>query len=296
MSVGPLVSVVLLCWNRRDDVHEVLGRIRELSYAQREVIVVDNASGDGTAEMVEIDFPEVRLLRMSDNLGIAGYNAGFAAARGEYLVVLDDDSFPAPDALARMVEAFESDSALGVVAFDVRNATTYGKPATSGRQAERPGAPRYQMSFNGAGFGIRRELFQRIGWYPAEFFLYWNEQDTAFRVLAAGYRIETFPGIVAYHKFSPRNRASERAPFYYTRNAFWMVWKNYPLDLALITSWRLLFRCLFHGFEQGTTVYLRALWSAFAQVKALRGKRRPVSREIVRGARVTFELAFTQYR
>jgi len=296
MRGDALVSVVLLCWNRRAEVAEVLSHLRRLDYAPYEVIVVDNASDDGMAEMVARDFPEVRLLRMPDNLGIAGYNAGFAAAQGEYLVVLDDDSFPAVDAVGRMVEAFESDEALGVVAFDVRNAATHGKPSASATQASTREPPRYQMSFNGAGFGIRRELFQRIGWYPGEFFLYWNEQDTAFRVLAAGYRIETFPGIVAYHKFSPRNRASERAPFYYTRNAFWMVWKNYPLDLALITSWRLLFRCLFHGFEQGTTVYLRALWSAFAQVKALRGKRRPVSREIVRGARVTFELAFTQYR
>ena len=292
----PEVSVVLLCWNRRDDVREVLERIRAVDYPAYEVIVVDNASHDGTAEMVLEEFPEVRLLRMGDNLGIAGYNAGFEAARGRYLLVLDDDSFPAPAAMSRMVEAFEGDEKLGVVAFDVRNSVTADKGAWVDDGEVGDGGGGYQMSFNGAGFGIRRELFRQVGWYPAEFFLYWNEQDVAMRVLDAGYRIETFPGVVAYHKFSPRNRASERAPFFYTRNAFWMVWKNYPIDLALLTTFRLIYRCAYHSLEQRSGVYLRALWASFRDAGVLRGLRKPVRREIVVGARVSFDLAFTQFR
>ncbi|GAB6039384.1 glycosyltransferase family 2 protein [Endothiovibrio diazotrophicus] len=291
----PLVSIVMLCWNRREDVDDVLGRIAEVEYPRLEVIVVDNASHDGTAEMVAERHPRARLLRMAENLGIAGYNAGFEAARGEYVVVLDDDSYPAPDALGRMVERFAADPKLGVVAFDVRNAASF-----QWRPGAAPAAPgaavAYQMSFNGAGFGIRRVLFEQVGWYPAEFFLYWNEQDTAFRVLDAGYRIETHDDIIALHKFSPRNRASERAPFFYTRNAFWMVWKNYPLDLALTTTARLIHRCLYHALEQRSSVYLRAMWAAFRDGGCLRGKRKPVAREIVNGARVAFENAFAQFR
>lgn len=289
----PLISVVLLCWNRRDDVEDTLAQLRRIRYANFEVIVVDNASEDGTAEMVAESYPEVRLFRMAENLGIAGYNAGFEVARGEYLVVLDDDSYPAPDALGRMVERFLADPSIGVVAFDVRNAAAY----RWGRAASHPvSTPAYMMSFNGAGFGIRRELFERIGWYPAEFFLYWNEQDCAYRVLDAGYRIESCSDIVALHKFSPRNRASERAPFYYTRNAFWLVWKNYPLDLALWVTVALVYRCCYHSLEQRTSVYLRAMWAAYRDSGQLVGKRRPVSRAIVRGARVAFENTFAQFR
>jgi len=175
----------------------------------------------------------------------------------------------------------------------VRNAAT----RAAERRAPAADAPAsYQMSFNGAGVGIRTDLFRRIGWYPAEFFLYWNEQDTAFRVLAAGYKIETHPDIVAWHKSSPRNRASERAPFYYTRNAFWLVWKHYPLDMAVLTTLELVYRCFYHALEQRAPVYLRALWAAFRDAAALHGLRRPVPRAIVRRARVAFELAFSQYR
>lgn len=152
------------------------------------------------------------------------------------------------------------------------------------------------MSFNGAGAGIRTKLFQQIGWYPAEFFLYWNEQDTGFRVLAAGYKIQSFADILAWHKSSLRNRASERAPFYYTRNAFWLVWKHYPLDMALPLTLRLIWGCLYHSLEQGTLVYLRALWAAVAQSPALAGLRRPLPRNLLKKSRVVWESAFSQFR
>ena len=292
----PLVSVVLLCWNRREDVEEVMEHLARVEYPRLEIVVVDNASEDGTAEMVATRFPRVRLLRMAENLGIAGYNAGFEVARGEYLVILDDDSYPAPDAVGRMVGRFEIDPLLGVIAFDVRNAAGFRwQPGAIVPEASGT-ATAYQMSFNGAGFGIRRALFEQIGWYPAEFFLYWNEQDTAFRVLDAGYRIETRDDIVALHKFSPRNRASERAPFFYTRNAFWMVWKNYPFDLALLTTARLIYLCCYHALEQRSGVYLRAMWKAFKDGEALRGKRKPVAREIISASRVAFENTFAQFR
>lgn len=287
------VSVVLLSWNRREDVLEVLGELRKVTYAPLEIIVVDNASTDGTAERVIELFPDVILLRMSGNLGIAGYNAGFERASGEYIVILDDDSFPNPDAIELMVARFEADPGLGVVAFDVRHAARRGGAAHPVAGEVSPG---YQMSFNGAGVGIRSALFRRVGWYPAEFFLYWNEQDTAFRILDAGYRIGTFPEIVAWHKSSPRNRTSERAPFYYTRNAFWLVWKNYPADMAVAATLALCMQCLSHSIEQRTSVYLRALWSAFRDCRVLRGLRKPVDREIVRRARPVFASAFTQFR
>ena len=298
----PMVSIVTICWNRKADIRESLRRIRDIDYPDLEIIVADNASEDGTPAMIETDFPEVRLLRMPENAGIAAYNAGFKIARGEYIVILDDDSFPHRDSLKRMVRKFENDASLGVVAFDVRNFHSYDgvKTETLEEIAENSetaaAAKDYLLAFNGAGAGVRREVLKRAGFYPEEFFLYWNEQDTAFRILDMGFGIQFFSDVVAYHKFSPQNRSSRRAPFFYTRNAFWLIWKNYPTAMALNLTLRLIRGCFYAAFEQKTAVYLHAMLAAFAHIGKLRGKRKPVHRDIARRLRIPYNLAFTFYR
>jgi GT2 family glycosyltransferase len=297
----PLVSIVILAWNRKDDVRESLIRIQEIDYTPLEVIVVDNASTDGTPEMIENEFPDVRLIRMFKNIGIEAYNIGFENAKGKYIVIIDDDSFPAKHAIQRMVQVFEEDEQLGVVAFDVRNYYNYDEIKNELERTDESAkakaiASDYLMSFNGAGVGIRRDLFKKIGYYPEEFFLYNNEMDCAFKIWDAGYRIEFYSNIVSYHKYSPKNRASWRAPFYYTRNAFWLVWKHYPMDMALKITLRLIYDCFYYSMEQKTTVYLKAMWSAFREAYKLKGKRKVVGRAIAEKLRVPFNISFTFYR
>ncbi|ALA70061.1 glycosyl transferase [Geobacillus stearothermophilus 10] len=297
----PLVSIVMLAWNRKDDVRESLCYIQKIDYEPLEIIVVDNASTDGTAEMVEEEFADVRLIKIGKNIGIAAYNVGFEQAKGKYIVAIDDDSFPARHAIRRMVQVFEKDEQLGAVAFDVRNYYHYDEiknelEDTDETVGVKAVASDYLMSFNGAGVGIRKDLFKKIGYYPEEFFLYHNEMDCAFKIWDAGYRIEFYSNIVSYHKYSPKNRASWRAPFYYTRNAFWLVWKHYPMDMALNTTLRLIYNCLYYSIEQKTTVYLKAMWSAFREAYKLKGKRKAVDRAIAQKLRVPFNLSFTFYR
>jgi len=258
---------------------------------------VDNNSDDGTAEAIVKLFPQVLLLKTTSNIGIGAYNIGFAAAKGEYILILDDDSFPAKDSVSRMVEKFLNDPELGVAAFDVRNYFKYmsqgAPPAPMAPPAPVPG---YLMGFNGAGAGIRRELFERIGYYPEEFFLYFNEQDTAFRVWDCGYKIASFTDCVAYHKFSPKNRTSARTPFYYTRNMFWLVWKHYPLAECVRLTMLFIYWCIYYSFEQHTFIYLKSMLNAFFNIKKPIAKRRPVSENVWRNMRVSFIVSFTGYR
>lgn len=300
---APLVSIVTICWNRKADICESLRRIREIDYSNLEVIVVDNASADGTPEAIAAEYPEVRLIKLYKNIGIEAYNIGFKNAKGEYIVILDDDSFPQKDAVRRMVDKFASDPKLGVVAFDVRNFYNYDD--VKNEAGDEPGeaaketaavAQDYLLAFNGAGAGVRRGLLEEVGFYPEEFFLYWNEQDTAFRILNAGYQIKFFADVVAYHKYSPQNRTSWRAPYYYTRNAFWLIWKNYPLDMALKITLKMIYACVYYAMEQRTIIYLKAMGAAFFGINQLKGKRRPVSREIALKLRIPFNVAFTFYR
>ena len=292
----PLVSVVILTWNRLEELRESLSRVYHSEYPNLEVIVCDNGSTDGTAAMVRSEFPQADLLHSPDNIGIEAYNAGFRRARGDYVVILDDDSFPAADAISRMVDKFEADPRLGIVAFDVRSyvarETVPAKPANGDTAVTQ----RYLMGFNGAGAGVRKSVFEETGYYPGEFFLYWNEQDLALRVLNAGWKIVFFSDVVGYHKYSPSNRSSWRAPYYYCRNAFWLVWKNYPLLQAVDLTTKLGILVVRHSLEQRTVVYLKAMLAAMAGVTRIAGLRRPVRREIAGNFRAPVELSFTFYK
>jgi GT2 family glycosyltransferase len=291
-----LVSVVILAWNRREDLRESLVRLRENRYPNLEIIVCDNGSTDGTAQMVRAEFPHVTLIEIGRNIGIEAYNEGFRRARGKYIVILDDDSFPEAEAIGRMVERFEEDAELGIAAFDVRSYANYDR-MTEGAAAGAPNnLPKYLMGFNGAGAGVRKAVFDSVGYYPGEFFLYWNEQDLALRTLSAGWKIRFFPDIVSYHKHSPANRESWRAPYYYCRNSFWLVWKNYPLRQAVGLTLKLCRLIVQHSMEQRTIIYLRAMFAAIRCPRSIILSRKPVPDQIALQFRAPIELSFTFFK
>lgn len=295
----PLVSIVTICWNRKKDILESLKGISEIEYDNLEVIVVDNNSTDGTAEAIQKEYPNTRLIKMFRNIGIEAYNIGFKNAKGEYIVILDDDSFPEKHAITRMVKKFQVNKKLGIVAFDVRNYYSYDKVSKEMVEENKESAAEsndYLMAFNGAGAGVRRDIFEKIGFYPEEFFLYWNEQDTAFRMLDNGYQIKFFSDIVSYHKYSPQNRKSWRAPFYYSRNGFWLLWKNYPSCYATKKTLQLIYMTFYYSMEQKSFVYIKGMLHAFWFMEKATKKRKVVKDEVWKNLRIPFETSFTFFR
>lgn len=295
----PLVSIVFLSWNRNEDLLSGLQHIAADDYPNLEIIVVDNGSHDGTPDRIAKHFPAVKLIALQDNIGVAAYNKGFQAATGEYVLILDDDSFPAHGALRRMAACFEADPLLGIVAFDVRSYSSYDDVCTTdstGQGDIEAASARYLMGFNGAGAGVRKQAFERAGYYPDEFFLYMNEMDLSLRVMDAGYRIASFADIVAYHKNSPVNRTSWRAPFFYTRNTFWVIWKNYPWRFLVPKTGALCYHVLYFSLEQRTLIYLKALWDAIRNIEKIVPLRRPITHTLAASVRFPLTLSFTFYR
>ncbi|MDQ1352085.1 MAG: hypothetical protein QG657_2391 [Acidobacteriota bacterium] len=298
-----LVSVVMLSYNRKHDAAEGIRLLLAQDYKNLEIIVVDNGSTDGTIETLSEIFSQeqIKLIALPRNIGVAAYNIGFEKAAGQYIVVLDDDSFPGKNAIPRMVEAFQKNDKLGVVAFNIKNHATLSNLSDQSDQSnsselsdlsDTTGG--YSMAFNGCGAGIRKSLIDRVGGYPGEFFLYWNEQDLAIRILAAGYQIRSFNDIIAYHKYSPANRESSRAPFYYTRNLYWLTWKYFPMLKLIKDTLQLIYCSFYYTLEQKTLVYLKATLSALLNIKKI--KRKPVAKEIINKLRLTYKLAFIYYK
>lgn len=194
-----------------------------------EIIAVDNGSEDGTAEFLQAQ-PSIISILLPDNGGIAGYSAGFKKARGEYLLVLDDDSSPTDlVGIDRALDKFSQHPSLGLIAAHINSPD--GSPQSSWHLPE---SQSFSPSpfFIGCGFIIKRDLFEKINWYPDNFFLYQNEVDVSFQVGLQGFDIFYDPDLIIVHRGIPSQRPGWRRVFFPTRNTLWLIRRYYPQPLA----------------------------------------------------------------
>ena len=229
---APRLSIVYLNYNRVADTQQTTEQLRALT-AERddiEVIAVDNGSSDGTLAYLQTQQTWLHLIETGYNAGIAGYNQGFAQARGDYLLVLDDDSCPADSAtLDRLITQLDQQPTLGVVACRIEDGQ--GKPALTWHLPLTDTAGP-SMAFIGCGFAIRRDLFAAIGWYPEAFFLYQNEIEVAIQVRRQGYEIHYDPSCRVIHRGTPADRPNWRRIYYPTRNTIWLIRRYFPRPAA----------------------------------------------------------------
>ncbi|MCP4157420.1 MAG: glycosyltransferase family 2 protein, partial [bacterium] len=245
------------------------------------------------------EFPTVKVVELTKNIGVAAVNRAIDVAEGDYVLILDDDSFPADGAIKKMVTVFEKEPGIGVVAFDIRYYEKYDEIATPPPHPSNgplKDHKKYLMGFAGAGVGIRKSILDKVGGYAEEFFLFWNETDLAIRILNEGFSIVEFPDIIAYHKCSPLNRESARAPYYYTRNLYWVIWKYFPLKKICAITPRLFIYSFYYCMEQGTWLYLKATLNAIFCSHRIWNKRKKIKKEIIDKLRLTYRLAFIVYR
>jgi GT2 family glycosyltransferase len=292
-----MVSVVILTWNRKDDLIETVSELGRSSYAHKEIIVVDNGSIDGTQEAISEKFPDVIFIRLEKNIGIGGYNVGMKKAKGKYIVLLDSDSFPDSKAIERMVSLFESDRSIGAVAFDVHNSIVGSRESGVGSQKAFDlfkGKDVY--GYNGAGVGIRKECIEKAGYLFEPYFLYFNEQDHAFRILQTGYKIKFHSDIVAYHKTSVSSRLSNSAPYFYTRNLLWMIWRFYPIRYALSATILFFFHASLSTMQQRTFIYMKAIRDAVRGFTMVLSNRMVINEDIIKNARIPIRWAFMAYK
>lgn len=206
MNDFPLVTVNILSFNRKDELRNTLYKVYEQNYKHIEVIVVDNASTDGSSEMVEAEFPTVILIKLDKNIGIAGWNEGFKAAKGEFILVLDDDSYPSLNTIKEGIKAFEKYSSAGIIAFNIYN-LRFDFSETKNFNFN-------PLSFNGCGALIKINVVHSIGYYSELLFIYLNELDYSARCYNNGYDIIYLDDIMVYHNQSLNSRSTNiKNPF-----------------------------------------------------------------------------------
>jgi len=239
-------SAVVSTWNKKDDLRENLRSLQAQTRPFAEIIVVDNASKDGTAEMVAREFPAVRLIVMPhDRYGACEtFNIGFAAARSELIAILDDDIVMQPAWLEKATDRLAREPATTAIL-----STQVVEPGTPQSYLDAPAfnRERYMSTFRGCASLARASALRQAGGYDERLFIYGNERDLTCRLLNLGYRVLQYPGTGVFHKTPFGIKMGKRSLYYHARNAWLTMLKYAPLkDLARM-PFLVFFRVILRG-------------------------------------------------
>lgn len=274
------VAVVVITHNRRDELDRTLRLLSDLP-EHPAIVVVDNASTDGTADMVLRHHPAVRLVEPGKNLGAVGRNVGVREVDTPYVAFCDDDTWYEPGALTIAADALDAHASLAVVTASII-VEPYGtldaicdEMAASplDRPPCMPGHP--LLSFLAGVSVVRRAAFLQAGGFSEQLWLGGEEELLASDLAQAGWHMTYLPDVVAHHHAS-RLRDSHLRRRHGIRNTLWFTWLRRPLPSAAVRTARLIRRLP------------RDRITAYGMLDAVRGvpwvvrERRPVSPHLER--------------
>ena len=230
------VAVVIATRNRGTELLGTLARLRALD-EQPSIMVVDNGSTDGTAELVRIRCPGVQVVGLRRNRGGAARTVGARLVDSPYVAFSDDDSWWAPGALGQAAELLDRHPRLAVLAArvlvgpDRRRDPVCDEMAHSplGRAADLPGPS--VLGFIACGAVVRRSAFLEVGGFHARLGVGGEEELLAVDLAARGWGLAYVEEVVAYHHPSPSRDPSGRRRVQ-VRNALWSAWLRRPLGGA----------------------------------------------------------------
>ena len=246
------ISIITINYNGLKDTCELIDTL-PLENDKLEVIVVDNASLQDEASIIEQRYPRVTVVRSSKNLGFAGgNNLGIQASHGRYLFFINNDTIietkdeeQRNNFLQPLIERLESSDKIGMVCPKIR--FSWGNhliqyagytPLSSitmrnhsiGFGEEDHGqydTPHQTPYAHGAAMLVKREVINRVGMMPECFFLYYEELDWSMMIRRAGYEIWFDPSFTVYHKESQSTgQDSPLRTYYLTRNRLLFVRRN----------------------------------------------------------------------
>jgi hypothetical protein len=246
-----LVSIIIVNLNGRKFLEECLRAISQQTYRNYEVIFVDNGSTDDSTKFVEENYPQVKIIRLTHNMGFAeGANIGIKASKGDYIFLLNNDVVldeKCLELLSRTFEEYPSFSSCGPKIIRYNNR---GRIDSAGIEFLPIGAVHsyYDSSVNEPRlnrtketFGIsaaagmyKKVMMEEIGFFDEDFFAYFEDTDLSFRAQLMGYKCLYQPLAVAYHHGS--GTGIKNSPFYVyfgRRNVEFLYFKNMPTKLLL---------------------------------------------------------------
>lgn len=259
MHASSTIRVVVVTWNGAHLLPECLDSLRAQTIVDDlEVVVVDNASTDGTAELLASRYPEASVVHLERNLGFAGgAAAGAADFRGLGVAFLNNDATFAPDAVERLREALVRPGAEDIGAVTARLLLAGSDPLlvnSTGNVVSRAGTggdrdwrvPAGTESTDPDVFGfcggaalIRTSAYLQTGGFDASLFLYYEDTDLSWRLRAAGWRVEYVRTAVAMHRHAATSdTTSPLFRYQNTRNSLIVFTRHAPVAVVAVSAAR----------------------------------------------------------
>ncbi len=278
----PAASIIIPHLNGRSHLHDCFTSLFQQTCQDFEVLLIDNGSTDGSQVYVRDSFPSVRLIELGENKGFTGAcNAGWLAAQGEIIILLNNDTAVSLTWLAEILNAFYHHPETGIIAskmllFDQRNtfhtAGDYyrlnGIPGNRGVWQTDVGQydqEEFVFGACGGSAAYRRQMLEQIGFLDDDFFFSCEDVDLSWRAQLAGWKVLYVPTAVVYHKLKATG-GNTLSSYYDGRNFLYLIWKNYPSTL-LRRYWRPIVQAQLHIAREA----LRA-WRGAAARARLRGQ------------------------
>ena len=281
-SERPTVTVMVLNYQRKALLHRTLESALRQAYPALEILVVDNASTDGSDRMIAETFPEVRLLRLPENIGCAARNHGVASAMGDIVVTIDNDVLLSTSYdVHTVVNRFAKCPSVACINFKILNA--------EGHLSVRDWChPRDWQQFADESFltdyilegasAFRREAFEQVGGYWEPFFIGHEGHDLALRMLNAGYDLLYSPDICVTHLVAAEARPSSRIYYKFTRNSIWLPLRNHRPFAAACAMAKYLGLMAFSSARSGHwRSYVHGLWDGLIGIPRAVASRCPLS-------------------
>jgi len=248
--MNPRVVIIVLNWNRAQETIECITSLNRLNYHGFEILVVDNASQDGSVTTLKRTFPELAVIENARNLGYAeGNNVGIRHAlnRGaDYILVLNNDTVVEKDALSRLVDASQADEKVGVAGPKIYDFKEPNKIWFAGANIDWSIGESHHIGLGetdcgqfdgivevdrltGCAMLIKREVFTTVGLFDPDYFLYFEDVDFCVRAHKAGYKNICVQTAKVWHKESSStgaNRGSDLHTYYHTRNRLLFLQKH----------------------------------------------------------------------
>ena len=259
----PLVSIITLNYNQAALTAEFLSSGKKLLYPHFEILICDMGSEEDPGSILNgTEYPNTRLLLSKKNLGFAGGNNwGVRQARGEFIFIVNNDTVLTPDIIERLLQPFSQNKSIGIVCpkikyFDDPHIIQYagfrpmnpftGRTSSIGDHETDNG--QYDVSgithgAHGCAMMIKKEVIEKTGLFPENFFLYYEEWDLSARIQKAGYLIWYQSEASILHKESMTvGKENPMKTYYLTRNRILYMRRNSnPFNLLVFAIFFILF-------------------------------------------------------
>ena len=244
-----MISVIVLNWNGHQHLEGCLSALTRQTYDAYEVIVVDNGSTDVSVDFITENYPKVRVIPLTRNLGFsAGNNVGIQQSAGEFVALINNDTEADSAWLSEGIGALQRNPEAGFIASRIRLFNLRNHLDTAGDLYFRTGYPgkRGWLMTDGLEFAreewvwgacagaaiYRRSMLDDIGLLDEDFFAYMEDTDLNFRAQLMGYKCLYVPKAIVYHKVSATaGRQSPQRLYWSHRNHWYTLIKNLPTSL-----------------------------------------------------------------